>query len=183
MDIQKTQRIANHILQRLAKYAEFNKRLTSEVTRVQIYNQESLLNLAKLEIPLDIQSISDKILLINSLLKWFKFSYFKWVNNLPCDYCNSTNTVGIKAGHPTQEDLMYGASRIEQYQCTVCSRVSRFPRYNDPKILMKTRRGRCGEWANVFTLFCRAVGFRARYVLDYTDHVWTEVYIDSKWSN
>ena len=68
------------------------------------------------------------------------------------------------------------------------------PGASDLRALMKSRRGRCGEFANLFTLMIRAVGLRARYganiilfALTFTkkqtkclvwnaeDHVWNEV--------
>jgi len=65
-------------------------------------------------------------------------------------------------------------------RCSTCSSEFRFPRFNAIRKLLETRSGRCGEAANLFTCLCRALSFRARYIHDTTDHVWTEVYSESE---
>ena len=62
------------------------------------------------------------------------------------------------------------------YTCKLCKTETTFPRFNSPRTLFKSRRGRCGEFANLFGTYCRALGFDTRYILDFTDHVWTEVW-------
>ena len=79
--------------------------------------------------------------------------------------------LALKARHQRRERVGW-ASRTELYRCRECDRVTRFARFNNPSHLLSTRRGRCGEWANCFCLICRALSLDARYVLDFTDHVW-----------
>ncbi|XP_013415884.1 peptide-N(4)-(N-acetyl-beta-glucosaminyl)asparagine amidase-like [Lingula anatina] len=117
-------------------------------------------------------------ILILELVNWYK-DFFSWVNAPNCDSCGgATENAGM--AEPTAEDRKWGAGRVENYWCGNCRKHVRFPRYNHPGKLLETRRGRCGEYANCFTLCCRAVGYEARYVLDWTDHVWTEVYSRSQ---
>jgi len=72
--------------------------------------------------------------------------------------------------------MQWEASRVELYQCDFCGRMTRFPRYNHPGKLLDTRKGRCGEWANAFALCCVSMGWETRYCVDFTDHVWCEVF-------
>ncbi|GMH10474.1 hypothetical protein Nepgr_012315 [Nepenthes gracilis] len=110
------------------------------------------------------------------LLFWFKQS-FSWVHAPSCYSCgNETENQGTGIALPLE--LQYGGFRVELYCCKVCSKITRFPRYNDPLKLLETRRGRCGEWANCFTLYCRAFGYESRLILDFTDHVWTECFFN-----
>lgn len=108
------------------------------------------------------------------LLMWFKKS-FRWINTAPCFLCGA-DTDAIGMGKPTQEEQQFGGNRVELFRCKKCYLTTRFPRYNDTLKLLETRSGRCGEWANCFTLYCRAFGYEARLVLDFTDHLWTECY-------
>ena len=117
--------------------------------------------------------------LVLALLNWFKNSFFKWVDAPPCRRCGS-KTTNQGMAQPTSEELRWGGNRVENYRCTNCQEYTRFVRYNNPGKLLETREGRCGEWANCFTLCCRALGFDSRFVLDWTDHVWTEVYSNSQ---
>ena len=100
--------------------------------------------------------VSEAELLIMEMLQWFKFDFFTWTDSPKCASCqSSTHAAGMAT--PTEAELMWGASRVENYQCTQCSSFTRFPRYNHPGKLLETRTGRCGEWANCFTLCCRSV--------------------------
>jgi peptide-N4-(N-acetyl-beta-glucosaminyl)asparagine amidase len=139
---------------------------------------------ARVEIPLDVlkaraaenpNPLPGRDELLRQLLHWFKKEFFSWVNALPCTVCGG-DTESAGASQPNMEEQRFRAGVVELYKCKSCRAVSRFPRYNHSGKLMETKRGRCGEWAQAFTLCCRALGYEARYVVDWTDHVWTEVY-------
>jgi peptide-N4-(N-acetyl-beta-glucosaminyl)asparagine amidase len=117
--------------------------------------------------------------LIKEVLHWFKHDFFRWVNepDVPEGY-GKPRLIRMEQGN--SEEMKDGALRVEVYQCEN-GQLIRFPRYNNPVKLLKTRQGRCGEWANCFCLIMRALGFKVRYVWNLEDHVWCEVYHDNRW--
>eukprot|EP00092_Neocalanus_flemingeri_P102935 GFUD01131671.1.p1 GENE.GFUD01131671.1~~GFUD01131671.1.p1 ORF type:complete len:772 (+),score=293.82 GFUD01131671.1:35-2350(+) len=118
-----------------------------------------------------------KDILLLEFKEWFKTDFFSWVDSPPCPVCGSaTQSRGLCVA--TSQEQQDGAGRVEGYKCVQCGlQEVRFPRYHSrPEKLLETRRGRCGEWANCFVLCCRALGFDTRHVVDWTDHVWAEVW-------
>lgn len=58
--------------------------------------------------------------------------------------------------------------------------IGKILRHNDPLEILAYGRGRCGEFSILFAAVCLAHGIRARLILDMSDHVWTEVWDETK---
>lgn len=171
-------RLNSGISQALKFHDTTNKNLALQAIPVETLKKQAQERLDQKGIPAERRELEFKDELIRQLLHWFKNQFFTWVNAPKCSFC-AGETKLIGGAHPNQEEHRYHAGTVEVYSCTVCSTVTRFPRYNHPGKLIQTRQGRCGEWAQAFTLCCVALGYEARYVLDFTDHVWTEVYSEN----
>lgn len=180
--------------ERTQKESEFLSRIVSGLNQMKTYedkthqcNARAVVDYTKIKtytdeiIAIDPSRPKDQVFMLG-LLRWFKHDFFSWTGKPPCCHCKAAKEQMLpKGGVPPshEERVNGGAGRCELYLCQQCNQTTRFPRYNNPSQLLKSRTGRCGEWANCFALICRALSLDARWVLDFTDHVWVEVWIDS----
>lgn len=117
--------------------------------------------------------------LVKELLRYFKQDFFKWCNKPDCNHCGqntSENMTPLVSQGPNGEESKFNCGTVEIYKCNRCGNITRFPRYNDPIKLLETRKGRCGEWCNLFTLILKSFGLDVRYVWNREDHVWCEYF-------
>ena len=166
---------------------QFYQRIQNSSKHVLMYEDKDLQRYALSKIPLPQlyhmaanDTSNPKLSFGDHLLRhfghWFRNSFFKWMNGIPCSSCGHAHTKCIGQTRPNAEEIQGMCGTVEIYQCNACNANTRFPRYNHPRQLLESRIGRCGEFANCFTLFCRALGYDSRHITDWTDHVWTEIY-------
>ena len=188
----------------LARESEFQNRVISQLSHMDSYEQLAARASALEVMPVsrfekaarakldaakeqgeEVPDALYKDFLLLEMKEWFKTDFFKWLDSPPCPVCGgATEGGGLVA--PTPQERADGAGRVEGWRCktAACGGQARFPRYHSkPEVLLRTRQGRCGEWANCFVLCCRALDFDTRMVVDWTDHVWAEVWseVENRW--
>ena len=116
---------------------------------------------------------------LGSMLQWFRGAYPYY--HQKCLACGSDDTTRCGTLRSSAAEEAFKAGRTEIYHCPDCSAFSRFARYNELRKVLAERRGRCGEYSMVFYHLMLALGYRTRWVVDWTDHVWVEVLIEGAW--
>ena len=109
------------------------------------------------------------------LLEWFRgaFPY----NRAECDACGAKGDLlgSVRPTRAERNPRTSAASRAELQLCGACGASTRFLRHNHIGSILQNRKGRCGEYTQVLFQLVRALGWRARFVVDWTDHMWVEV--------
>ena len=85
----------------------------------------------------EIKSPSFKLL--EDLLVWFKYSFFTWVQSVPCELCKQKSFKTI-IDVPNHEEKIHLAYITEKHYCDNCKHYTRFPRYNCPRKLLSEKR-------------------------------------------
>ncbi|ODQ78907.1 hypothetical protein BABINDRAFT_162571 [Babjeviella inositovora NRRL Y-12698] len=129
-------------------------------------------------------SLGHQDYVVKALLAWFKNDFFQWVNKPECLLCHNTDQAKITSLGATksseEEHRRAQATTTEIYKCQQCHSTYRYPRNNDPLVVLEQHNGRCGEWCNGFMALLHAMEIPARYIWNAEDHVWCEYYSASQ---
>ena len=131
--------------------------------------------------------------ILSHFLEWFRSQYPYYYDR--CDSCGSSykeepskegqeKDEGSFLGYvfPSEEELSGKAGRTELYLCHKCQSFTRFPRFNKAQAVLDKHRGRCGEYSMLLYRMLSSMGHQARWIVDWSDHVWTEILLnDNQW--
>ena len=176
------EKLSKTVARNMIKEQQFNFRIESEMEMAYLHHDEITKVIALSCVPDAIQYMTYSKEQIKALLKWFKNDFFKWMDRPLCPNCNTWDKMERWGdATPTNEDREFNATKIESYTCKDCKATVKFPRYNHPVKLFETQVGRSSEWANCFTAICVALGYPSRKTFDWTDHAWTEIWLEDRW--
>lgn len=160
--------LSDHVMQ----YEDFGlKEYAKTIIPIDDLTAKAVEKLSKLQQSTSKKTYCIRDMLLIELTSWFNEDFFEWVNTIPCKVCGRDD-------YTQRNKRIENGNRIEVGFC--CGVETKFTRFNDIADLMMSRKGRCGEFANCFTFFCRVLDYKARWIVSQFDHVWTEVYSESK---
>lgn len=126
--------------------------------------------------------------LLSALKSNFSFYYQKCLaheqGSESCDTGENSELVGQIACKPEDDEPSDDCVYAELRRCPECGAQPRFfeySRFHGPLALFETKlsrnrvMGQCEEFSRAGHAMLAALGYEARYVLDFTDHVWIEV--------
>jgi hypothetical protein len=179
----------SEVLTRAFRLLKIVSRALEPEVRQQIINEVQKHILAPVGMPGDPLQIAD----------WLRNTFMNWLPNVPICECGvvmhaSTYSLvpGSEQAFVTDVSSWTGyksipgpetfCAKVERAVCPRCHRVRLASRENDVLVLLRTRTGRCGEIAILYTSILIALGYRARLLFTLgDDHLWTEVRIGSEW--
>ena len=123
----------------------------------------------------------DQLSSFKDFLVWFRqeFPYYRD----KCVHCQAKGCVFQGNEPPTEEEQFFSPwiDTTEVSFCEKCHKHSRFPRYLAAMEITRRRRGRCSEYSLLMYRILRACGQKCRWIVDWANHVWVEVWMDNRW--
>ncbi|CAE8611030.1 unnamed protein product, partial [Polarella glacialis] len=118
---------------------------------------------------------------LRAFFTWFRerFPYYRGA----CDGCGSEDTHFLGVVRPSETERAEGGAAVsELYACAACgNKTTLFPRFRRVRPVLRSHRGRCGEYAWMAVRLLEALGYQARWVDNHSGHVWAEVRVAGRW--